>query len=470
MNASILAMTAQQHAELRSYLFPGDGLEAAAILLCNQGTGRRLQRLLVAEQLHLPHGRSRRQESHLSWPFADHLPPERIAEIDRSRQSIVTVHSHPNGHSAFSPLDDENDRTLFASICNWFDDERVNGAAIMLPDGQIVARGVNDQGEFTQTETVVVVGDDIRLWKARTSAQEMATALHEKLAQTFGSGTLALLGSMRVGVVGCSGTGSIVVELLARNGIGDLTLVDDDVVEEKNLNRIVNASSADAHARRPKVAALGEAVERMGTGCRVECLRAQTDSAEVLAALVDCDVIFGCVDTAFGRYHLDCIASANLIPYFDVGVHIDADGHGGIQAADAVSHYVHPQGASLLSRGAYTMEQVAAENVRRHDPAHYRRQRVAGYLAAVGEEQPAVISLNMQAACMAFNDFLARIHAYRFDANREFATQRSRLVHGSYENSADDACPHPLLKRYIGTGDASVLVRNNVRRDRDSRD
>ena len=464
MNSIALVMTAHQHAHLQSYLFPGDGLEAAAILVCNPGTGRRSQRLLVAEQLHLPHDRSSRQTRRVTWPFGDHLPPERITELDRDGQSIVTIHSHPNGQAAFSPLDDENDRVLFPSVCSWFDDGRVNGSAIMLPDGRIVGRSVDEKGRFAAMETVAVAGDDIRLWKSRGPTRA-SDAFEDKLAQTFGSGTLALLRAMRVGVVGCSGTGSIVVELLARNGIGELVLVDDDVVEEKNLNRIVNASHEDALQRRPKVAALKGVVERMGTGCRVDCLQAQTGSAKVLAALVDCDVIFGCVDTAFGRYHLECLASAHLMPYFDVGVDLEADGRGGIQAADAVSHYVHPEGTGLLGRGAYTMAQVAAENARRHDPEHYRRQRAAGYLAAVGEEQPAVMSVNMQAACMAFNDFLARIHVFRFDSNRDFATQRFRMVHGCYENSPDDACPHPLFKPYMGTGDRSVLVRNNVHRD-----
>ena len=465
MNTTALVMTGRQHSDLRSYLFPGDGLEAAAILLCNRGTGLRSQRLLVAEQLHLPHDRSVRQHSRVSWPFSDHLPPERVTGIDRNGQSIVTIHSHPKGQAAFSALDDENDRALFPSVCNWFDDGRVNGSAIMLPDGRTVGRTVDDQGRFVTMATVAVVGDDIRLWKSQEPVHEKADAFEDKLVQTFGSGTSALLRAMRVGVVGCSGTGSIVIELLARNGIGELVLVDDDVVEEKNLNRIVNASREDALHRQPKVAAMKEAVERMGTGCRLDGRQGQTGSAEVMAALVDCDVIFGCVDTAFGRYHLECLASAHLIPYFDVGVYLEADGEGGIQAADAVSHYVHPEGTSLLARGAYTMAQVAAEHARRHDPEHYRRQRAAGYLAAVGEEQPAVMSVNMQAACMAFNDFLARIHACRFDSNRDFATQRFRLVHGCYENSPDKACPHPLLKPYIGTGDRSVLVRNNIHRD-----
>ena len=49
MKSASLAMTARIHSEVFDHLFPGDGLEAAAILLCNQGTGKRCQRLIVAD-------------------------------------------------------------------------------------------------------------------------------------------------------------------------------------------------------------------------------------------------------------------------------------------------------------------------------------------------------------------------------------------------------------------------------------
>ena len=111
------------------------------------------------------------------------------------------------------------------------------------------------------------------------------------------------------------------------------------------------------------------------------------------------------------------------------------------------------------------MEQVSAENWERTDPRYYAEQRVAGYLAEVGEEQPAVMSVNMQAACMAFNDFLSRIHSFRLDQDQEFAVQRFRLVHGCYEYERDDDGPHRLFVRYKGSGDRSILVRNNLRRD-----
>ena len=85
---------------------------------------------------------------------------------------------------------------------------------------------------------------------------------------------------MRVGVVGCSGTGSIMAELLARNGVGALVLVDDDAVEEKNLNRLVSGTIADARSRVPKVRALEKAIARAGLGTEVHGHRALTDAPE----------------------------------------------------------------------------------------------------------------------------------------------------------------------------------------------
>ena len=455
-----LTLRAHTHAALMDYLFPGDGLEAAAVLICNRGAGLLGQRLLVAEVLYPPGNKCRRKHDEVVWPFAETVSPDAITEIDRRGQSLVTIHSHPKGEARFSPIDDQNDRVLLSSVSGWFDDGRPHGAAVMQADGMIRARTVDVAGTFREIRTVAVVGDEIKLWKATTQDTEQP---HEvRLRQTFGKGTLAALKGMRVGVVGCSGTGSIIVELLTRNAVGELVIVDDDTVEPINLNRIVNSTAADAQRSQAKVLALKGAVERMGLGTVVHAFEGCTDSAVIVQALIDCDVVFGCVDTAYGRYHLDCIASAYLMPYFDVGVNLEADGKGGILSADAVAHYVHSDGSSLLSRGAYTMNQVTAEVTRRYNSEHYEQQRMAGYLAAVDEAQPAVMSVNMQAACLAFNDFLARISGFRMDANRDFTTQRFRLVHGSFEYESAVGDPHALLRPYVGAGDQSVLVQNNV--------
>ena len=190
MKTSILTMTKRRHEATFSHLFPGDGLEAAAILVCNQGTGRLHHRLIVADVLFPPHHLSTRKRGYVSWPFGNCLPPEKISELDLSGQSIVTIHSHPNGSAQFSRVDNRNDRALFPSVCNWFDDERPNGSAIMLQDGTVTARTVDAHGKFSNMPTVAAVGENIRIWKSGSTRKE--TAYQEKQAQTFGTGTLDL--------------------------------------------------------------------------------------------------------------------------------------------------------------------------------------------------------------------------------------------------------------------------------------
>ena len=367
----------------------------------------------------------------------------------------MTIHSHPSGFDNFSNVDNKNDRALFHSISCWFDDDRPNGSAIMLPDGRIKARIVSHNGKFFPIGSVAVVGEEITIWKTK---KVKSVGAAQRISQTFGKGTLGLLRQLKIGVVGCSGTGSVMVELLARNCIGHLVLVDPDTIEEKNLNRIVNAKKTDAAKNMPKVKALEKAIKQMGTGVSVTTHQSDTYDTSVIESLADCDVLFGCVDSATGRYHLDCIANAYFIPCFDVGVYLEADERGGISQADAVSHYVHPESQSLLSRGAYTAEQLTAEGWKRDDKEYYEKQVSDGYLEGIEEDQPAVLSVNMQAACLAFNDFISRIHQFRLDDNSEFQTQRFRLVHGCYLNDKNKEGVDPAFGKYLGMGEKSFLI------------
>jgi len=455
-----LALTGSIYEMLHKHLYPGNNLEMAAIMLCHRGVVSDGFRFMVKNvELVSADSCEEQTSTYLSWSFAEYMTPEDISRIDKANLSVFTIHSHPGGYEKFSAIDNNNDKSLFKAVYGWFDDDRPNGSAIMLPDGEIIARIVNKNGRFSPIHTVSVVGDNIQFWK-RSKKSMKNTNYGLKVSQTLGKGTFDLLRELRIGVVGCSGTGSVIVELLARNCIGNLVLVDPDEVEEKNLNRIVNTRRIDAKNRVSKVKALKKAIKSMGIGVKVDVYAEDTYSNNVIEALADCDVLFGCVDSATGRYHLECIATAYLIPYFDIGVDLEADGKGKITHADVVTHYRPPQGDSLFSRGVYTTEQVTAESWQRKDPEYYERQRVAGYLAAVGEDQPAVISVNMQAACLAFNDFLARIHNFRLDDNADFAIQRFRLVHGCYLYERSVNPPDDLFKKYYGMGEDSFLIQN----------
>jgi tRNA A37 threonylcarbamoyladenosine dehydratase len=107
---------------------------------------------------------------------------------------------------------------------------------------------------------------------------------------------------MSVAVIGCSGRGSFVVEQLARLGVRPLVLVDPDVVEYKNLNRMLNAKSTDAALGTLKVRVLARAVAEMGLGTEVVPIASDLATPAAVRAVAGADVVFGCMDSVDGRH------------------------------------------------------------------------------------------------------------------------------------------------------------------------
>jgi hypothetical protein len=75
-----------------------------------------------------------------------------------------------------------------------------------------------------------------------------------------------------------------------------------------------------------------------------------------------------------------------------------------------------------MSRGLFTMKEVAAAGLRRNDPAAHARQVRDGYIAGVEAQRPAVISVNMFAAGLAVTEILARLHPFREEPNSDYAS------------------------------------------------
>ena len=449
-----LRLTEAQQDLLRTHLFPGDGNEAVALLLCGRRNGSDRHAFCVRKILPVPHSAcSVRTPDRITWPttFVDDL----LSEAYGKAQAIVKIHSHPGYYRKFSSTDDQSDQVLFGSISNLLGDALPHGSVVMLPDGEMFGR-VLAAGEVVQSlSSITFTGSDLRLYGAEVSTSTDAFALRH--AQAFGKGTTALLRALSIAVVGCSGTGSIVIEQLARLGVGRLVLVDPDRVEEKNLNRILNSEKQDAFLKRHKVHVLASAIARTGLGQEVLPLPLNLATREAVLAVAECDIAFGCMDGVEGRHLLNRIATFYSIPYFDVGVRLDADGKGGISSIAGAVHYLQPGRSSLLSREVYTMKQVEAEELKRTNPELYAEQRRTGYLRGVDENRPAVISVNMLYASLAVNEFLARLHPYRNQPNSHYSYLGASLSEvGFYPEPETADCL--ALKRHLGRGDVDPLL------------
>lgn len=447
-------MTEPQRAAIQSHLFPGDRKEAVALLLCGRRNGTDRHVFTVRRIVTVPYNVCDRRTDRITWPTD--LVDDLLNEIYGKQKAIIKIHSHPFEYRQFSQTDDQSDRVLYSSITSLLADDLPHASVVMLPDGEMFGRVIGNEGTFiSPLASIMAVGDDLRIYgHISASAADGFTLRH---AQAFGSGTTQILRNLSVAVIGCSGTGSIVVEQLARLGVGRLVLVDPDPVEDKNLNRILNSRKEDAYLSRPKVHVLASAIARMGLGQEVIPIAENLISPVAVQRVAECDVAIGCMDGAEGRHMLNRLATFYTMPYIDVGVRLDADGNGGIDQIAGAVHYLQPGKSSLLSRGVYTMDRVNAEEIRRTNPELYRRRIKEGYLRGVEEDRPAVISVNMFFASLAVNELLARIHGYRNRSNTEYAWTAGSLTEMQFYPEPESA-PCSVLERHVGRGDVIPLL------------
>ncbi len=428
-----LSFAGATHARVRRHLFPGDGCEAVAILLCARTPGPR-QRLLVRDALLVPHEAcERREPDRIVWPGL--WIEQAIDAGEAEGLALILIHSHPGGLFAFSDADDASDCRMMPGLFQAYGE--LHGSAIMTPDGRVRARTYGPGLIARTVDLVSIAGDDLSfVWSHQNS---FGSRPGRPVA--FTSAMTAEFGLLRAAVIGVSGTGSIVAEQLARLGFGGLFLIDFDRVEPRNLNRILNAILADAEACTLKVDMFASAIARYRGQAVAWPISTSVTTREAVLAASQADILFCCVDTLEARQMADLMAQAFLLPLIDMGVVIPVRKTGdAVAIADVCGRvdYVQPGGSTLLDRGVYSPATLRAEYLRRTAPDAHRQELEAGYIKGLIEEAPAVITLNMRAASAAVNEFIARAYPYRLEPNGVYARTQFSLAACEEDYTAED--------------------------------
>lgn len=136
-----------------------------------------------------------------------------------------------------------------------------------------------------------------------------------------------VLAKTTVGIVGLGGGGSHVAQQLAHVGIGCFVLIDPDMIEDTNLNRLVGGTWADIARKTAKVEIARRLILAVRPDAKVHVVKADWQTAS--EALKLCDVIVGGLDSVRAKDELDAFCRRFLIPYIDQGmdVHGEADRH-----------------------------------------------------------------------------------------------------------------------------------------------
>ena len=119
------------------------------------------------------------------------------------------------------------------------------------------------------------------------------------VSRLYGKQSLTQFSNAHIIVIGIGGVGSWVVEALARNAIGKLTLIDMDVVAESNINRQLPALGSTIG--RNKIDVMAERIKDINPACEV-CLIDDFITQDNISELISTDA----------NYVIDCIDSSRV--------------------------------------------------------------------------------------------------------------------------------------------------------------
>jgi len=461
-----LTILEEHRKELEALVLKDDGFERPALLLCGRSfisndiwDGGTELRFLSKVVIPIPENEVvSNNEAHVKWKTETFRKALKLAE--KEDLSICIVHSHPAKANEFSGVDDKNERELIQTIYNRNGDLARHLSLVITYERQIFGRVWDKKLNTEPIQFIRCFGDRFEfIYKGKFDTVTREAFHRQQLA--FGQTLNNDLSKLRIAVIGCGATGSCTAHLLARLGVGQLLLVDNDLVERTNLSRLYGANGPDADAGRSKAYVVRDFIAAIAMGCRVRAIHDWVGSATCRDALKSCDVIFCCTDDDSGRIFLNRFDHFYLAPVFDIGIHIKpTDTHPPqIQTLQGRLTVVLPGNTCLLCRNIVSVKRAYEENLKRSDPDGYERLKEEAYVEGGGNPNPAVITFTTEVATMAVNEFIHRITGFKkVPATRHvvrFFDQNEDRKPGAI---SQDGCPICNSKSYWGRGDVDPFM------------
>jgi len=128
----------------------------------------------------------------------------------------------------------------------------------------------------------------------------------------LGPAAMEKLARSHVCVVGLGGVGSWAAECLARAGVGELTLIDQDDYGESNINRQLGALCSTVG--RPKTEVIAQRVRDINPECIVHPITGKYDRGDNERFWGEYDCLVDCIDLVACKVDLICQARERDIP------------------------------------------------------------------------------------------------------------------------------------------------------------
>ena len=322
-----------------------------------------------------------------------------------SEMSVLTVHTHPGSSRPwFSKADDAGDSRLMPSFY----------AQMPGPHGSIVVAGKTHEPVarlWCEQGTIVpvvlrVVGKTIQTHTMATTARSEPWFRRQSLA--LGNAGQRTLRDLHVAIVGLGGTGSVASAQLVHLGIGRITIIDGDHVEDSNVSRIIGATARDAGVT-SKVDVAARYARSVGLDAQVDAMCGHLGTDVSVDDLEGCDLVLSCVDRHLPRALLNRLAYAKGIPVIDMGSAFRVDQSGRLTAGAGRVVIVGPGRPCLACWGHIDPDLLRIESLSAEARAD---QAAEGYVDGADVPQPSVVAFNTTIAGAAVVELLRLVTGY----------------------------------------------------------
>lgn len=287
-------------------------------------------------------------------------------EAEADALAIGVVHSHPSGADPLpSALDHELDRYLSQYFRNFANDRPF--VSLIMSSGEngrteLFGRAFW-KGRWRPIARTLIAGEPaLSTWHRRQPPTYAAIPPDRvaRLTSAFGREAWQRLRDAHVAVIGAGGSGSAAIPLLARAGVGRITIVDSDFVSESNLERVHASWPEHAAQKMPKARLAMEHVERIDPDVKVTGLIGRLPQPEVVDHIVDADFVMGCTDRHSSRLAISDLSTRYLIPAIDTGGLIEGE-NGKVTGQIAQFARLFPDDACVRCRRMINLNNVQAE-------------------------------------------------------------------------------------------------------------
>ena len=346
-DSTSVAMTAATEKDLLTLLVREDGQEDLCLATYRPSTGETRSTALIRGVIP-PEDGDRFVHGNATVTGDYILRAAETAQKDDS--GLVLLHSHPGANSwQFMSGPDRDTESSYAYLV-----QEITGLPLV---GMTLAAGNNawsarhwdvDPGNrinCRHSTNVRVIGEKLAVsWNHELRPAPKPNERQVRSVSAWGEHCQADLARRRALVVGAGSVGLDVILRLAASGICHLTVMDFDLVQMYNLDRLIGATLRDARLKRPKTHVAHREAARAATAgnFQIDISNYSICEPEGMRLALDHDIIFCCVDKPWPRSVLNAMAYTDLIPVIDGGIRIDILPDGRMRNAIWRSHVIRP--------------------------------------------------------------------------------------------------------------------------------